>query len=217
MFEHLIFDCDGVLVDTEIVAAEVVCRVMNQYGGDISLDNYLTNCTGKQISVILNSLPEQHTKDVDLHQLMINCEEEIYEQLRPVEGMPAIVHELPLPKSVVSNSALWQVKKAIAHVKLEDVFEGRYFSAQMVKHPKPAPDVYIHASRTLDVSPEKCLVVEDSKAGVTAAVAAGMHVIGFVGASHILPGHAEALLEIGAKSVASNYKELKQIIIDLVK
>ncbi|UII25269.1 HAD-IA family hydrolase [Fulvivirga maritima] len=217
MFKHLIFDCDGVLVDTEIVAAEVVTKVLNKYGCDVSLDQYLRDYTGKLISVILSTIPSANTENIDIQKLMHECEIEIYNQLRPVAGMPEVVKNIPLPKSVVSNSALWQVEKAINHVGLNEVFNKSYFSAEMVPNPKPAPDVYLHASQNIDIAPANCLVVEDSKAGVTAAVKAGMYVIGFVGASHILPGHAEALTELGAKHMAKNAQELQAIINDLTK
>ncbi|MBL3655727.1 HAD family hydrolase [Fulvivirga sediminis] len=217
MFKHLIFDCDGVLVDTEIVAAEVVSKVLNKYGREVSLDQYIREYTGKLISVILNTIPSENREGINIQEIMHECEIEIYNQLRPVADMPEVVKTLPLPKSVVSNSALWQVEKAINHVGLNDVFDQRYFSAEMVPNPKPAPDVYLHASETLGIDPSNCLVVEDSKAGVNAAVKAGMTVIGFVGASHILPGHAEALSEIGAKHIAKNAQELQSIIKDLTK
>lgn len=217
MFKQLIFDCDGVLVDTEIVAAEVVTKVMKQYGSEITLNEYLRHCTGKLISEVFGTLPKENTEGVDMNKLMHECEENIYARLRPVKGVAEIIKDLPLNKSVVSNSALWQVEKAISHLSLEQIFQKRYFSSEMVSLPKPAPDIYLHAAEALKTPVDECLVVEDSKAGVTAAAAAGMTVIGFTGASHIQEGHDTALMDLGAVQVVSTPEALKQAILKLTE
>ncbi|GAA0189824.1 HAD family hydrolase [Fulvivirga kasyanovii] len=213
MFKQLIFDCDGVLVDTEIIAAEVMTKAFAQCDIHVTVEDYLTTYTGKTISSIFNSLlsPEQ-LQQINLKEFTHQCDVDIYDQLRPVKGMQDVVRTLPFPKAVVSNSSLWQVKKAVKHIGLEDIFNEKFFSSEMVPNPKPWPDIYLHAAKTLEVSPEHCLVVEDSKSGVKAAVDAGMTVIGFTGASHIRNGHGEILLEIGASHVASNPDELKTLI-----
>lgn len=213
-YKQLIFDCDGVIVDTEIVAAEVTTKVFNRYNVHIEIEDYIKNHTGKTISGLFRTLlSPEHLEQVDVKVLAEECDEDIYNQLRAVEGMKEVVTSIDIPKAVVSNSRLWQVKKAIKHVGLEEAFNNHFFSAEMVANPKPAPDIYLHAARSLDVAPEHCLVVEDSKSGVKAAVAAGMTVIGFAGASHIRDGHAEALAELGAAKVAKSPQELKQMIL----
>ncbi|MBL6449000.1 HAD family phosphatase [Fulvivirga sp. 29W222] len=213
MFKQLIFDCDGVLVDTEIIAAEVMTKAFTQFDIHITVEEYLTTYTGKTISSIFNSLlsPEQ-LQNISLKDFTHQCDVDIYNQLRPVKGMQKVVRSLPFPKAVVSNSSLWQVKKAVKHIGLEDIFNERLFSSEMVSNPKPFPDIYLHAAKNLGISPELCLVVEDSKSGVKAAVEAGMTVIGFTGASHIRNGHGEILLEIGANHVASSPEELNALI-----
>ena len=213
MFRQLIFDCDGVLVDTEIIAAEVMTKAFAQCNVHITIEDYLSTYTGKTISSIFDSLlsPEQ-LQNMNVKEFTHQCDVDIYNQLRPVKGMQEVVRTLPLPKAVVSNSSLWQVKKAVKHIEMEDIFSGNFFSSEMVPNPKPWPDIYLYAAKTLEVSPEKCLVVEDSKSGVKSAVEAGMTVIGFTAASHILDGHAENLLELGASHVASSPEELKALI-----
>ncbi|UII30872.1 HAD family phosphatase [Fulvivirga ulvae] len=216
MFKQLIFDCDGVLVDTEIIAAEVMTKAFTQCDIHISVEDYLSTYTGKTISSIFNSLlsPDQLQK-INLKEFTHQCDVDIYNQLRPVKGMQDVVRTLPFPKAVVSNSSLWQVKKAVKHIGLEDIFKEKFFSSEMVANPKPWPDIYLHAAKTLEVNPEYCLVVEDSKSGVKAAVDAGMTVIGFTGASHIRSGHADILMEIGASHVASSPDELKELVATL--
>ena len=212
-YKQVIFDCDGVLVDTEIVAAEVTTKMFARCNVHISVEDYITMYTGKTISGLFTALlaPED-LKRVDIKALAEECDQDIYNQLRPVAGMKEVVSAIQLPKAVVSNSRLWQVKKAVKHVGLEDAFNGNFFSAEMVANPKPHPDVYLHASQTLKVSPDQCLVIEDSKSGVKAAATAGMTVIGFAGASHIRNGHAEALIEMGAEKVAKSPDELQQLL-----
>ncbi|ELR73495.1 hydrolase [Fulvivirga imtechensis AK7] len=214
-YKQVIFDCDGVLVDTEIVAAEVTTKMFARCNVHISIEDYIAKYTGKTISGLFQSLlaPEDLER-IDVKALAEECDRDIYEQLRAVAGMKEVVSYITLPKAVVSNSRLWQVKKAVRHVGLEEAFGGNYFSAEMVANPKPYPDLYLYAAEKLKVSPDQCLVIEDSKSGVKAAATAGMAVIGFAGASHISSGHAEELLEVGAKKVAKNPDELLQLLND---
>lgn len=219
MFKQLIFDCDGVLVDTEIIAAEVMTRAFAKYNIIVSIEDYLHKYTGKTISSLLKSLftPEQ-LQEMDVKAFTHQCDVDIYDQLRPVRGMEEMIRSLQpsIPKAVVSNSSLWQVEKAVRHIGLEDVFQNRYFSSEMVPRPKPWPDLYLHAAGVLQIAPASCLVVEDSKSGVKAAVEAGMTVIGFTAASHIRNGHGEALASLGASHITSSPEELKKLINELM-
>ena len=216
MFKQLIFDCDGVLVDTEIVAAEVMTSTFAQFDLNITVEEYITKYTGKTISTLFKSLltPAQ-LHSIDLQALVHQCDVDIYNQLRPVKGVSEFIPQLKIPVAVVSNSSLWQVEKAIEYLQLNDVVKGK-FSAEMVENPKPAPDVYLHAAHVLGVRPEECLVVEDSLSGVHAASTAGMTVIGFTGASHIQDGHEHKLIEKGANYIASNATALNQLIQELL-
>ncbi|MEL7003993.1 MAG: HAD-IA family hydrolase [Bacteroidota bacterium] len=212
--KKVIFDCDGVLVDSEIVAAEVVTQELSQLGTVISIQDYLTNYTGKTFRNILEYLK------VDLHcsinEFIQNAEHKVYENIRPIKGIHEVLDSIKLEKSVVSNSYLKQVKKSVEAIGIEHHFSDRYFSSSMVAKPKPSPMIYELAAQTLNVSPYDCLVIEDSKTGVTAAKSANMNVIGFCGGSHILNGHDKALTSLGAESVAMNTTELAEIIADRI-
>lgn len=216
MYKQVIFDCDGVIVDTEIVAAEVMTNAFTKYNINIEVNDYIRRYTGKIITSIFESLiPPQELKNIDIAAFSNQCDVDIYNQLRPVKGMKDVILNLSMPLAVVSNSRLWQVKKAIKHVSLEGIFHDNLFSSEMVTRPKPWPDLYLHAAIALGVEPKECIVIEDSESGVKAAVSAGMTVIGFTGASHILDGHAERLKELGVKAIASTPIELKAIITGL--
>ncbi len=210
MIKQVIFDCDGVLVDTEIVAAQVMVDKLSSLGIEITTDHYFKTYTGSTFSGIFKALLP-HAAPSDIHDLVTFCEHAVYENLVPITGMPEIVKSLKTPVAVVSNSYLWQVDKAMRITGLEDVIKGR-FSSEQVAHPKPAPDVYLYAAKQLHCHPDECLVIEDSKSGVSAAVAAGMEVIGFTGGSHIQPGHAEQLIKKGAIETASSAAQLLLLI-----
>ncbi|TRX59511.1 HAD-IA family hydrolase [Fulvivirga sp. M361] len=212
MIQQIIFDCDGVLVDTEIVAAEVVTNKLSPLGISISVEEYLNNHTGKTLTSILSYLeikPEANQSIIDFAE---EIEREIYSNLKVIKGMPELLRSLPLPIALASNSNIWQVEKAIKFLNIGDIIGEHYFSAEMVEHPKPHPDVYLHAAKTTKKSPDDCLVIEDSLSGAKSAIAAGMQVIGFCGASHILKGHDKKLKETGVHHLAYSPTELKSII-----
>lgn len=215
MIKQVIFDCDGVLVDTEIVAAKVMVDKLSSMGVDITIDHYFKTYTGSTFSGIFRELLPQVPSD-EIRTLVEYCEHSVYEKLIPIKGMPELVKMIKLPAAVVSNSYLWQVNKAMQTIGLDQTITSR-FSSEMVAKPKPAPDVYLYAAEHLNSKPEECLVIEDSKSGVIAAVAANMQVIGFTGGSHIQPGHVNALKQKGAIETASSANQLLLLINEIVK
>jgi HAD superfamily hydrolase (TIGR01509 family) len=132
------------------------------------------------------------------------------EELKPIAGMPELLRALARPLSVASNSSEGHVRHALRIVGAEDWFEGRIFSARQVPRPKPAPDVYLQALAQIGLPPEAVVVVEDSTAGVTAARAAGLEVIAFLGAAHIFEGHEARVLAAGASRLAHTPEALHE-------
>lgn len=204
--KQLIFDCDGVLVDTEIVAAKVMVELLQNYGLDLDVKGYIERFTGKTFTGILDAIDMQMDDNIEL--LAKQTEQKIYANLRVIAGMPELLQKQTLPVAIVSNSATWQVKKAIKFLNLEEVIKENFFSSEMVSRPKPFPDIYLKAAETNHIDPKHCLVIEDSVSGATAALDAGMNVIGFCGASHIQPGHGLKLLELGVIKTVTNAAEL---------
>ncbi|MEQ8927130.1 MAG: HAD-IA family hydrolase [Fulvivirga sp.] len=213
-FKHIIFDCDGVLVDSEIVAAEVMAPVLSTFGLSITVKHYLANYTGKTFRHIFEQFKIDQRVDIDM--LIKNVEERVYTDLRPVDGIIDVVRAIELPKSVVSNSALSQIKHAVESIELADEFLFQFSSSQ-VSQPKPSPEVYIYAAEKLGISAQDCLVIEDSISGCTAALDAGMTVIGFCGGKHITPQHQSALKELGVNEVALNSPDLINKISSIIK
>ncbi len=212
--EQIIFDCDGVLVDSEIVAAEVMVPLLNSLGEKITLDYYLSTYSGKTFKGIFENL----TLDVriNLEMLIKNVEEKVYQSVRPIVGMPNLVKKIELPKAVVSNSGMQQIEAALRATDLLNDLSNRY-SSSMVTQPKPSPEVYLHAANKLQVDVSNCLVIEDSISGATAALTAGMQVIGFCGGSHITKSHGDKLKQLGVHFLASDAHELEHLIFTLSK
>ena len=126
--------------------------------------------------------------------------------------MPELVLDIQQPVAIASNSANWQVEKAIDHLGLVEKVGSNYFTSEMVNRPKPFPDVYLKASEQTGVAPEHCLVIEDSISGAKSALGAGMYVIGFCGGSHITADHHYRLRDLGIERIANNSSELRVLL-----
>jgi HAD superfamily hydrolase (TIGR01509 family) len=212
MFKHIIFDCDGVLIDTEIVAAEEMAAWLRKQGIDISAETYIRIHTGKTFSGIIREYiaKGELAQDIKVRHALEEIESRVVANIRPVEG---VIEALPLIKqalSVVSNSGVAYVKNALKKYAVDQHFEGRIFSSEMVAAPKPSPLVYELAVQQIGLPKNEILVIEDSHTGVAAARAAGLTVWGFLGGSHILAGHGEKLLKAGVSDLIKDYSGLNE-------
>ncbi len=212
MIKHILFDCDGVLVDTEITAAQVMVEAMTKRGADIEFEYYLHNLSGSTFSAILNTYFGTSLQGEEKDEFIDKLEQQIVAKVEAIKGVEAMLQSINIPMSIVSNSAIWQVKEEIEQTNIDHYFTGHIFSSESVANPKPAPDVYNLAVKELGLTNIELIVVEDSLTGAKAALAANLQVIGFAGASHILPGHAEKMLELGVLEVASTMDELGRIV-----
>jgi len=216
MIKHILFDCDGVLVDTEFTAAQVMVEAMTNRGADIDFEYYLHNLSGSTFSAILDTYFGVSLKGEEKIQFIDALEKKIVAKVEPILGVEKMLQSISIPMSIVSNSAIWQVKEEIEQTGIDHYFTGKIFSSELVINPKPAPDVYNFAVEKLNIAKSELLVIEDSIIGASAALTAGLQVIGFAGASHILPGHKENLLKLRVSQVAMDMKELTAIINSLV-
>jgi len=208
----LIFDCDGVLVDSEVVVAPVVAGLFTAHGATLSGDEVLDRYTGLANPEMIRqverefavTLPEGFLAELESAEL-----EALERDLRAVPGMAALLGGLgDVPVCVASSSAPERIRRSLEVTELAGHFGDHVFSASEVARPKPAPDLFLHAAARMGWSPGECMVVEDSVFGVAAGVAAGMRVIGFTAASHGGPAADVMLLGAGAESVASDAEEL---------
>lgn len=202
----VIFDCDGVLVDSEIIANGVMAECLNEAGVMLNLEQTMAFGVGKSATAVAAAvktefgitLPANFFEDMGVRIIAAYPG-----RLRPMDGILELLTALKLKRCVASNSPIARVQQALTTTGLLPHFEPHLYSATMVARSKPAPDLFLHAAQQHDVPPERCLVIEDSLSGVVAALAAGMRVIGFVGGSHCRPGHGNAMRDAGCVEVFS--------------
>ncbi|WP_293765781.1 HAD-IA family hydrolase [uncultured Aquitalea sp.] len=214
-FTHLISDCDGVLLDTESVAFDVLQRELADHlpGQDVAA--IIRPRLGLTLPDLLADIARHHALSLaalDIPAMRDRVENEVAERLQAVPGVKEALEAIPLPKSVASNSAGHRVRAALRHAGLATQFGDRVFCADEVGAAKPDPALYLAACRAAGAAPEQCLVVEDSVTGVSAAVAAGMTVLGFTGAGHVEDGQADKLLACGAALTFNDMAQLPALI-----
>lgn len=217
MIKHILFDCDGVLVDTEITAARVMVEALNNLGVDITLDYYLHHLTGSTFSTIIEKYLDGSFVGEKKQQFLDEAERRTVEKVEAIKDVEMVLQSISLPKSIVSNSHIWHVEHVTQRTSINHYFTGHIFSSELVSKPKPSPDVYNLAQSKLQLKSKELVAIEDSATGVRSAVASGIPVIGFTGASHILQGHSKKLKENGALEVASDMVELNEILEKLIR
>lgn len=207
----LICDCDGVLIDSEIIAERSLHQALSQLYPAQALRELLAGTFGLQTRDIFKRVEDHFGQPLPagfIDHLHAHTEALIRDEVQAIPGARDALLAIELPVAVASNSRFDAVQFALGRAALSERVNAGVFSADRVARPKPAPDVYLAAAQANGVAPGRCLVVEDSTTGATAALAAGMRVLGFIGASHIPPGHAEQLLALGVEATFSDMREL---------
>ncbi|CAN7425350.1 HAD family phosphatase [Mesorhizobium amorphae] len=213
----VIFDCDGVLVDSEIIAARIEAELLTSAGYEISPEELAETYAGLTFKDIMMRVEEKSA--IPFQVSLIDRAEELVDRklrsdVRAIDGVREAVAAVTVPRCICSNSRSERIEFMLEKVHLLPFFAGRIFSAMETPtgKTKPAPDVFLLAAEKLNAKPENTFVIEDSVHGVAGARAAGMRVIGFTGAGHSYPGHADALTEAGAETVIRRWAELKSVI-----
>jgi HAD superfamily hydrolase (TIGR01509 family) len=192
----IIFDCDGVLVDSEVLSCRCLSEVLAGYGINLGLDQALDLFLGRSVAAVLEhygalgrSIPDQFPAE-----LRAGVRAAFLSALRPIEGVSSLLECLRIPHCVASSSDVDRVSFSLALTGLAPHFDSRLYTSQMVEHGKPAPDLFLYAAERMQVDPHRTLVIEDSISGVKAGKAAGMTVWGFVGGSHYQSRDGNAIL-----------------------
>jgi len=191
LISAVIFDCDGVLVDSEVLALEVELAMLAEQGLSFEREDYVARFMGLSHDAFHDAIDaEARTRigrsvsDRIRDELAARLRQTMIARLTEVPGAGAAVAGTPLLKAVASSSTREGLERKLRQVGLWSHFEPHVYSADHVAKAKPAPDLFLHAAARMRVNPADCLVVEDSAVGVAAGVAAGMTVIGFVGGGH---------------------------------
>lgn len=219
-FDLLICDCDGVLIDSESVAHRVLLEKLQT---EIPTHDIALLTAGKHgllTAVLLDQVADESGWVIPpgfREKIIAEITAAVHDDAEPIADVASALAAIPLPKAVASNSQPHHIDHAIARGGLQEIFKGHLFSARQVERPKPYPDLYLHVAKAFGAEPSRCLVIEDSIPGATAALAAGMTVIGFVGASHIDDAHIDALRQLGVAMIVERMVDLPAAVRQLAR
>jgi HAD superfamily hydrolase (TIGR01509 family) len=214
--ELIIFDCDGVVADSETLANQLLAESLSRIGRTTTMEDSIRLFMGKRWEDC-----KQAIIDWTGEPLPPNFETEhraltrgrMRSEVSSVPGLEAfLTAHSGYRKCIASSSEHAWLNHCVDKFGLRAHLGLNLFSAAEVANGKPAPDIFLHAARRMGVSPEACLVLEDSPSGITGAVAAGMATVGFLGGSHVLDGHAERLRLAGAHHLAKSFGEVTQLL-----
>jgi len=214
----LIFDCDGVLIDSETIACRAEAACLAECGILVSADEIIDRYLGISMATMLADLSTRLRHSVpalppDFAEILRARVAAAFEAaLQPMPGIARLLETLPHPRCVASSSAPERLRQSLSLTGLLCLFQPHIFSATQVPRGKPAPDLFLFAARRMGMAPAGCVVIEDSVPGVQAATAAGMRVIGFTGGSHCRPGHAERLRAAGASVTCNELRDLPDLL-----
>jgi HAD superfamily hydrolase (TIGR01509 family) len=214
MFGAILFDCDGVLVDSEILAVEVETAMLAECGLSYETAQFKTRFMGMSDAAFYAELNADSLARLGRplpDNFQTDCTARLYravaERLVAVDGARRAVEQLGCPKAVASSSTSEKLEIKLRKAGLFELFAPHVYSADHVKHAKPAPDLFLFAAAELAVRPEDCLVVEDSVNGIRGARAAGMRAWGFAGGGHMDKAACARLTEAGAERIVSTWAE----------
>ena len=208
--ELVIFDCDGVLVDSEPIANRVFCTMLNELGLPLKLEDMYEQFMGlsmpqcmQRVERMLGSAPREDFVTI----LQARTESALRQEVKAVAGVPEVLDALTAPYCVASSGSHAKIRLTLQATGLLDRFVPNIFSVADVAQPKPAPDIFLHAARAMGAKPAGCVVVEDTPTGVRAGVAAGMRVFGFCA---LTPAHR--LHEAGANELFDRMQALPDLL-----
>lgn len=213
--ELIIFDCDGVLVDSEPIACRVDAECLTEIGIDISVAEIAARYIGVSAADMFADLERRFDRALpaDFGKVLERRIAVAFErELVAIPGMPSFIQAVDCKICVASGSHPDRIRRALELSSLSDHFGSNVFSATQVARGKPAPDLFLFAAERMQTPPSSCIVIEDSIMGVTAARLAGMPVIGFSGGKHCGAGHADQLKKAGANSICYEVSNLPDII-----
>jgi len=211
----LIFDCDGVLVDSEIIAFDVLAQMLASLGLNMSFEECRRRFMGRRTPEVLAEIEKELGRPIPAEtgaRMKALLFARLRHELKPVAGVAETLAHLPRPVCVASSSAPERIALSLEVTGLAPIFGDHVFSAEQVAHGKPAPDLFLFAAQSMGVKPEASIVIEDSPAGVTAAHRAHMRVIGFAGAGHADAALADSLRDAGADVFLTKMADLPDII-----
>jgi HAD superfamily hydrolase (TIGR01509 family) len=211
----VIFDCDGVLVDSELLACTVDAEELTNAGYRITAAEVVRRFSGVPTRELLAqverdagcALPADLSERIERRVL-----DRYHGDLRAVTAVAETVANLPWPYCVASSSRPSKLGLGLIETRLFDLFYPNIFSTALVQNGKPSPEIFLYAARQMSARPERCIVVEDSIPGITGARAAGMRAVGFVGGAHCASDHSDSLYAAGAEVIFDSFTHFLEIV-----
>lgn len=212
---HIIFDCDGVLIDSEDISMVIDQRLLAQNGAELSLPEMYRRFVGKTFAAMVQEIEDEFgltlPADLELRKdgLMLA---EYRKSLKPIDHIAVALDEIDLPKSIGTNGPRARALEALKMVGIDHHFGSRITTFEDVQNGKPAPDVYLLAAGRAGFTPAECAVVEDSVTGMLAAARAGCKTFGYTGSHAHDPHHADRLKHAGAQVTFNDMRQLPGLI-----
>lgn len=205
----IIFDCDGVLVDSEEIENKILLEMTKEFGLDMSMQETIKNFGGRSFKDIIlqieNELNQKLTSDFE-KEYRIRTYSAFKKELKPVKGVKKFIDTLSISYCIASSGPIEKVKANLTTTGLDKRFKNNIFSSYQINSWKPEPDIFLYASREMGFLPSECIVIEDSQAGVVAARKGGFNVFGFANANN------SKLLEGEGAIVFYDFDELPNIL-----
>ena len=207
-FDLVIFDCDGVLVDSERLAVRTEAEILRGLGWPLTESEIVERFVGRSAAYMHSEIERHLGRRVDWDEEFEARYDEVFRrELAPVPGLVDALDRIGVATCVASSGSHEKMRFTLGLVGLFDRFSGRIFSVDDVDHGKPAPDIFLHAAEQMGVTPDRCAVIEDSVSGVTAGLAAGMAVFAFAGG--VTSG---AKLALGSAVVFEEMSDLPELL-----
>ena len=218
-FDAIIFDCDGVLVDSEAIYIDEEIKLLAEMGLTYSRREYVERFMGLNNNDWIAFLREDYSKaglgsfpPDFLERKRARTWPRIQRELQPIAGAKDLIDAFAGPVAAASSSVADRLAYKLEKTLLAPLFQPHIYSADTVENGKPAPDLFLFAARKLGVDPARCIVIEDSENGIRAGVAAGMYVIGFTGGGHLTSAATSRLLSAGAHQVFESHYDISKFL-----
>lgn len=216
-YKAILFDCDGVLIDSEPLGCEALARAVTVAGRPMTREEATRVFSGNAAQA---SIAWMRNAGLDAAMVFADSDRILFEMfdrdIPHVEGIEAVLSGFDLPMAVCSNSSVMRLDRSIARTPLASRFGAHIYSAEHVPAPKPAPDLALYACEGLGVAPEQAIFIDDNPHGVLCARAAGCLAVGFIGPSDHRIGHAQTLRDAGADHVVQGMAEFRDLLSRLV-
>ena len=217
-FDAIIFDFDGVLIESEFEGNRHLAELLTSLGHPTSVAEAIEHYTGLAGSDFIGAVERRIGRELppEFHRATRTLRDQSLEEgIAAVAGAIAFVRSLPddLPKALASSSSTRWVRTHLDHLALTEAFEPHVYSgAEHVERGKPAPDLYLHAAKELGGAIDRTVIIEDSKVGATGALSSGATVIGLAAGRHCFDGHAGMLRSLGIEHVAHSFDEVARLL-----